>query len=289
MVLMKYLPRFLNRWLAGRNKPPWTRETQWRQGSVLAPGHVEKLKLVGRSHLLQKLVVVVSHDCDLAGDIEDEPKVEVIVASRIDKCLPDRTHAKNIRALHIEMTGSDGIFALELLAANKVSIPKMEMAGYSPAIDFSIGKAELDTLRIWLAARYKRATIPDGLQDLIKDIFADVAKKRDRPRALRGIWIDFDPDLDKLEENEKYELWIVIVYSTFEQGAERIAEETASQIGDKFRRKYLRDGNWVGLELRQCEVRPDTGFSLHDASVYKLFRLEYLSIRAGTVAETGNE
>ena len=286
---MKYLPQFLNRWFSGRNKTPWTRETSWRQGSVLASENAVRLKLISRSQRSQRLAVVVSHDCDLASDIEDEPKVEVIVGSRIDKCLPDKAHAKNVRVLHIEMNEPIERIALELLARNKISIPKIQMASFGPANDYSIDKVELDTLRIWLAARYRRATIPDGLQALIKDVFTEVAKKGDRPRALRGIWIDFDPDLDKLERGEKYELWVVVVYSTSEDGSKAVAEDAAAQIEDKFRKKYWKNGNWTEIELRQCTVRSDTEFTLYDVSKYKLFRLDYLSLRAGQPPDTSNE
>src|SRR6476660_8559450 len=102
MALMKYLPQFLSRWFCAQKKIPWTRETLWRQGSILAPEQAVKLGLVSRSEQSEKFAVVISHDCDLASDIEDEPEIEIIVGSRIDKCLPEKAHAKNVRVLHIE-------------------------------------------------------------------------------------------------------------------------------------------------------------------------------------------
>jgi hypothetical protein len=278
---MRFLLQFLNRWFPGQDNVPWTRETLWRQGSVFASEDAVRLKLIKSREQQQKLAVVISHDCDLASEAEDEPQIEVIVGSRIDKCLPDKAYAKNVRALHIDVNGQDGACALELLAANKISIPKIQIASFIPTNKYSVGKLELETLRNWLAARYKRAIIPDGLQALIKDEFADVAKKGERPRAVRGIWIDFDPDRDKLDEGDKYELWVVVVYSTSEEGAKAIAEEAAAQIEVKFKRKYLKNGNWTRIELRECAVRSDTEFTLYDLSSHKLFRLDYLSLRTG--------
>jgi hypothetical protein len=285
---MRYLLQFLTRWF--RKKPmPWTRETPWRQGSVVPSSHAVNLGLVAEHHSPEKFAIVISHDCDLANDIEDEPDVEIIVGTSIEACLPDKTHAKNVRILHIEIDGPGGRQAVELVARKKVPIPKSKMVGFGPDKAYSIAAEELGTLRSWLAARYKRASIPDGLQNLIKDIFHDIAKKKERPRALRGIWIDFDPDVEHLPSGEKYELWIVVVYSTSEEGSKAVAEDAIKQIKDKFERKYRKGGVWTGLDLRECVARSDTEFTYYDTHRYKLFRLEYLSLRTGSPGETGNE
>jgi hypothetical protein len=237
----------------------WTRETRWRQGSVLTPECVTKLKLPGKDGAT--VAVVVSHDCDIASDIEVEPNIEVLVGRRIDTCSADNAHAKNIRKLHFELNGPTGRTAWEILAQDKISIPKQQLVDFQPDSTYSIAKDELETLRTWLAARYKRATIPDGLQRLVKDVFMDVGKKGDRPRALRGIWIDFEPDLDQLRDGEIYELWVVVVYSSSEADAKKIAEETAKQIREKFEKRYLKGKKWSEMELRECVIRSDTEFT----------------------------
>jgi len=268
---------------------PWTRETPWRQGSIVPLGAAISLGLIGEHHSSEKLAIVISHDCDLANEIEEEPDVEIVVGTQIEDCLPDKTHAKNVRILHLEIDTATGKKAVELVARNRVAIPKSRMASFGPDREYLLGKAELGTLRSWLAARYKRASIPDGLQSLIKDIFQDVAKKKERPHALRGIWVDFDPDLDRLLPGEHYELWIVVVYSTAEAGSKAVAEDAVRQIKDKFERKYHKGGVWTGLDLRECVARSDTEFTYYDTYRYKLFRLEYLSLRTGASDELGNE
>src|ERR1700682_3670011 len=289
---MRHLPQFLIKWLDERNRKnetPWPRETPWRQGSVLPLAQAVSLRLIDKTQPSTKIAIVVTHDCDLANEITDEPNVEVIVGILIRSCLPDKTHAKNVRILHIDINGPGGRKALELVARNKTSIPKRRMSNFGPDSVYSIGKTELETLRSWLAARYRRASIPDGLQALVKDVFEEIAKKKDRPLALRGIWIDFDPDSDLLESGEKYELWIVIVYSTSVEGSKAVAEEMARQIHSKFEKKYCKNGVWTGLDLRECVARSDTEFTYYDTYRYKVFRLEHWSIRAKTSSEIGNE
>lgn len=288
---MRYLPQFLTKWLDGLlgKNTPWTRETPWRQGSVLPSPETVSLKLINKTQAPTMIAIVVSHDCDLATEVTDEPNVEVIVGTLIPVCLPEKTHAKNVRVLHIDIDGPGGRKALELVARNKTLVPKTRMSNFGPASVYSIGKTELETLRMWLAARYRRASIPDGLQALVKDIFEDIAKKKDRPTALRGIWIDFEPDSDHLEKGEKYELWIVLVYSTSVGGSKAVVEEMAKELQRKFEKKYRKDGVWTELDLRECVARSDTEFTYYDTYRYRLFRLEYLSIRAKTPSEVGNE
>ena len=49
----------------------------------------------------QSFLVVISHDCDIANiNLEEEPEVEFIVASRGDRLDGNLTHAKHPRRLH---------------------------------------------------------------------------------------------------------------------------------------------------------------------------------------------
>ena len=53
----------------------WSRETQWRQGSVFPDDAWEALGLSNPESPQHTLVVVISHDCDLAADPNREPHV----------------------------------------------------------------------------------------------------------------------------------------------------------------------------------------------------------------------
>jgi hypothetical protein len=287
---MRYLPRFLTEWfriIPSEHGTSWTRETPWRQGSTIPSERAVRLGLLDQAHCSTSIAIVASHDCDLANGIEDEPTVEVLVGTPLESCDANRTYAKNVRVLHIELDGPTGRKAFEIHAHSKRSVAKRRMTGFGPDDAYSLRGDDLDIFRAWLAARYKRASIPDGLQALIKDTFEQAAKKKERPHALRGIWIDFEPDSDKLPTGEKYELWVSVVYSTSEEGSKDVAEETANQIETKFKTKYCKEGVWTGIDLRECVARSDTEFTLYDTFRYKLFRLEHLSIRAGAPLEVG--
>ena len=58
----------------------WNRdETQWRQGLLLASDAVEALGLDHSEFSERTLVIVASHDCDLAQSPEKEPHIEVVI------------------------------------------------------------------------------------------------------------------------------------------------------------------------------------------------------------------
>lgn len=283
-LLIKYFPS-----LGQKDQISWTRETPWRQGSILPSACAVELGLIEKGETSRSVVVAVSHDCDLANDLENEPLVEIIVASQIEKCDPNRTHGKNVRTLHLDINVPEGRRPFELIANRKKSIAKRELAQFNPDQTYSLGEKDLITLQSWLAARYKRATIPDDLQSLIKSIFEEVGKKNENPHAIRGIWIDFDPADEHLEPGERYELWVYVVYDTSDGDSKEVAQQAAKEIEEKSQKKYYKDGKWNGVELRECKARSDTEFTLYDSYRFRRFRLEYLSLRVDATPETDNE
>jgi hypothetical protein len=289
---MRYLPQFLTNFFGRGTKSDvasWSRDTLWRQGGVLPSACSIRLGLLGETETSDKLAIVVSHDCDLAEDAEKEPAVEVIICHAIEKCDGNRTYAKNPRILNLEIISPSGRSAFELIAREKSLILKRDLAGFSPDPAYVLDEEDKKTLQNWLAARYRRASIPDGLQGLVKSIFEEVGKRKENPKALRGFWIDSEPDSDKLGAGENYELWIAVVYATAIPDSKNIAEDAARLLGEKFRQKFFKDDVWHGIDLRECKAVADTEFTLFDTFNYKLFRLEHLSLKLRVPTERGDE
>jgi len=272
-----------------RGNANWERNSPWRQGHIISPSLAKELNLLPPRDPHQKFAVVVSHDCDIASDPGEEPYIEIIVGTRVEACRPEYVNARHVRVLDVEFQAPQERMALEFVATDKRTVRKLDFQGHQPDSNFTLSDKELQALRSWLAARYRRAAIPDGLQRLVKDIFEDTFKKSDRPRALDKIYIDFDPDIEELPEGEKYELSVVIVYDTHEVGAKEIAEKAAERLQSQFKKKYFKGGVWGGVELRTCEVKADTSFTLFDVKGHKQVRLEYLSIRAESGAKPYDE
>jgi hypothetical protein len=240
----------------------------------------KKLKLFSPDDPKQRFVVIISHDCDIASGLDDEPLIEIIVGTRIDSPHAEHLNARHVRVLDLEYECPTGKMFLELEATQKRSVGKLNFHGFQPDSNFRLPDKELQALRSWLAALYRRAAIPDGLQKLVMQIFQDTFKKGDRPQILDRIYIDFEPDVEELPTGEKYELNVVLVYDTQQVGAKEIAEQAAEQLIARFQKKYFKNGVWNEVELRQCNVVANTSFTLFDVQLHKEVRLEYLSIRA---------
>ncbi len=77
---------------------PWSRNTTWRQGSVLAQKDFQAVGWTGVPDT--DLAIAISHDCDIANDnLDVEPAVEFIFARILTEHNGNSTHGK-IRALY---------------------------------------------------------------------------------------------------------------------------------------------------------------------------------------------
>jgi len=151
----------------------WSRETPWRQGHVVTDEAVDKLALRDAQAPEASLVVVISHDCDLAASPDREPEVELIVGRQIQKADGNFTHAKTPRVLHIEFAAADDRKFVELAATKKVRVAKELFADHQPRQEFQLGPAEQSILQRWLGARYRRSAFPDAFEKRLDSSGAD--------------------------------------------------------------------------------------------------------------------
>jgi hypothetical protein len=145
----------------------WSRETPWRQGHVLSDEAVKKTGIADGAP--GTIVVVISHDCDLAALPDKEPEAEIIVGRLLEKADGNYTHAKTPRVLHLEFTTPDGSKFVELTATNKMRLRKEVLADEVPRTGFELRPGDQSILQRWLAARYRRAAFPDEFEKRLKD------------------------------------------------------------------------------------------------------------------------
>jgi hypothetical protein len=264
------------------------RQSLWRQGKILTPDCAAALQL---STVDEKgrIFVVVSHDCDLAErDLKKEPFAEVVEAFLIKECDDGFTHSKSTRILHLEAEKDGQHVYLELQAITKRSVDKVVLESFKPSAAIVLIVDEGNALSHWLAARYKRASFPNALLhrlgNKVLDSFRDVGKKN--PRAILGIFLDYDPEDELEDDREPYELWVYVIYSSEIKDAKETASEIAIGIKQKFERIFIDShGSWQRIELRECVAIADTQFSLYEARRLKFFRLDHVSLRQSPPAE----
>lgn len=264
----------------------WNRDTNWRQGHVLPPDAAHRFGLRCGAEPESTCVVVITHDCDLANEnLDAEPYVEVIVGRTIPAVNGNFTWGKAPRTLHYPVlcNGVPGI--VELVATEKVTIRKADLAAFEPDARFSLEGNTLAVLRSWLSARYDRAAFADAFVKRMRETKADA--KLIKALETHGKVISFtyfDVDNGKCIERadgDPYSLSVVLVFHPGDDPD--VAADAADQAADaveKALRGRLPDAG-TAIQLEACFAISEDDITVSRARVLTHWRLEYMTHRAG--------
>ena len=263
----------------------WSRETQWRQGAVFPDDASKALELHHPEYPDHTVVVVISHDCDLAADPDREPLVELVTGRIIDAIKAD-SHAKSARRLQIEFQGPQGLIAVELSALHKSFVQKADLAPFNPRVDIHLDAQGLSILQRWLAARYRRAAFPDEFERRLKE--AKLPRRIEKALNAAGkhviaVFFDVDggADIPRNGPDDFYRLGIYLMYDTSqnEPDAEAAARSAADQIEKAFESALQgEDKSWSNIRLEYCDVMSDQAMSYGNSLMFKQWRLEHISL-----------
>ncbi len=250
---------------------PWSRNTKWRQGSLLS--NPQGLSALGLSQNHAQVAMAISHSCDIAqDDIIKEPVIEFVSCNRIEKEDGQCTFGKNPRILHLPILYNNNASTLQI-TPTKYFITKEKLFPYAPDDNYVLDISGENILQSWLSSRYKRHALPNSLVSRIDPIFDFLIKQGKRYTSdIVGYWMKFDPN-SELNEEEPYEVELQIVYSIDNPSFEEIVTQMARQLVDKF------SGKLKGVELRTCKATSETEFTLWDLRNNIEFKLDYLSSR----------
>ncbi len=263
----------------------WTRTTSWRQGHLLTAEAATALKLAPAELQQQPLVIVASHDCDLAQLPQNEPDVEIIVGQIIEIIDGNYSHAKTARTLHIQFDGKNGLIA-EFVATNKGKISKQLLAEFSPDIQYSLSPEAKTTFQRWLAARYRRSAFPDEFERRLRqNKLAEKIAKAVKPSgdSITAVLFDVDDGEEKTKSgNDIYVLDIYLLHGDFPSydEAETAANAAKNSIKHAFREKLFdkHSGLWQLIELRDVEVIYEEVLTYRQFAQMKPWRLEHISL-----------
>lgn len=255
----------------------WSRNTSWRQGSVLAQKDFLSVGLT--DSLDSSLAIVISHDCDIANDnLDIEPAVEFIFARLIEQNDGNCTYGKNPRTLHLDYTQNEQTVWIEMIASKRVTIAKNKLDGIQPDETYEIIHSQ-QILQSWLAARYRRHALPNSLIERLRHVFAYIEKKgKQNSSGILSFRLSYDPK-HELPPEEPYELLISIVYITDKAEYEAISEEIANSLKIQFPKLLEKAKDHGMVDLRKCEAVSEMEFTLRDLRDTVEFHLEHLSYR----------
>ncbi len=265
----------------------WNRDTPWRQGHLLREDAIEALKLHHAATPDLTVVIVATHDCDLAQDPDGEPRIEVVVGRRAGKD-GNCTHAKNARKLHIEFVG-DVVFWGEFEATDKVAIDKKTLNQFVPRTDAFLTPENRATFQMWLASRYRRSAFADEFERrLTKETkLAEKIAKAVKPHGelITGVFFDVDggEEVTRNGPEDTYTLDITILHAAdpdFDVAAEA-AQAAANAIEKAFKDKlFVPKNSWQHIELRSCEPLSESVLTYQIFKQLKRWRLEHISLAA---------
>lgn len=236
----------------------------------------------------QSVVVMVTHDCDIASDASREPDVEVIVGQRISALGAD-TNAKTARRLHISFGTSQGPVAVELRATSKVAKPKSEVLSTQPRLDWKLAAEGQVTLQKWLAARYYRSAFADEFERRLKNkpgrLDGKLAKALEEPgEHILAVLFDVDGGTENHRNgaDDVYELHITLLYDSTknEPAAYDAAQKAANAIEDAFEKAFCLAGTWKNIQLLSCLPVSDDAMTVAQSRLLKQWRLEHVSLEA---------
>lgn len=258
------------------------RANGWRQGAIAQrSGNLIIERACGVDFGGDGIWIVVTQDCDIVHDsLENEPYVEVLYARLLEN-EPDGNfvYARNPRRLHIAIKDNGAERFCECKSSQRFLVAKELLANVPPAEEVMIPHDEIEVLRNWLAARYKRSAFPDEFMNRLGKATKRIRKLLSKSHhALSGIYVALNTK-EELDGTREYELAIYGAYlAGYAQDAAKVAE-AESVVND------------LAIAINDCDgicvvdhlTRPEDKISLDDLRYLERWEFDYLSFKDGGV------
>lgn len=250
------------------------RANGWRQGRIFSP---EDTATILEHCEANARLILVSHDCDVVHAGDDEPYVEVCVASHLEDGVDGLYRwARNPRRLDIEVQLDGAPVGFSLLACDKQRVSRTELERCVPDQSASLSTRELAEVAIWLGKRYTRVALPDGFNERRRP--ANDAVRRILRRSsqfISGLMIALNPKGDIGPEHD-YEVHFValMLKDDYQDDHHRNrVEEAVNRIADRLQA-------CDDIEVIDSAVRSEEMFTYHDARYFVELGFDDLSLRA---------
>lgn len=265
----------------------WARKTPWRQGYLLTDEAVKSLDLTHPNYPDDTVVIMATHDCDLAQSTEIEPVVEVVIGRQIANLNGNYTRAKTARTLHIGFEGDDPLLA-EFIITSKRSVSKAALGDFKPAVGRRLSPLGQVTFQRWLAARYRRSAFPDEFERRLvhETKLAERLTKAVKPHGelITAVLFDVDEGEERIRSgpDDVYVLDITLLHTVEPdyEAAASAANTAKKAIQDAFEKKLFdkQSGKWQHIELRYLDVISEEALTYRQFTLMKPWRLEYISL-----------
>ena len=186
-------------------------------------------------------LVICTQSCSVcSANFTNEPLVEVIVASELQRYNPNHSDAKgrSNHSFHLPIKGIPNTEALFCQLGKRFFIPRVLLSSWHPERAW-LEPGVLNTFKGWLANYYMRVALPDELVRRLrhKDGISDVVNRALTMQIgstplnefVSSIWISWEPDED-LPSRNFYEISLIIVCDN-DESREFLDRQLAPLIG----------------------------------------------------------
>lgn len=254
----------------------------WRQGSVLDAStacRAAELALPAVEIADDDVLLVMSHDCDIAShSLDKEPVVEILRARRLDARKTSKQNAwgRHPRYLEIEIDLPDPII-LGCAIHERWLVPREWLAAASP-----VGQLDAKRRQVaaeWLAKRYLRAAFPGAFDDRWRSRMKEWIKLlRGHSESIQGVYLRLST-LDELPVGTPYSCELMIVTPESVRGGDGW-EKRRETIESEVRAFWESFGS--GILCEEVQVSGEDEITLLDISVYQRFDADWVSFEDDT-------
>ncbi|MGD1822342.1 MAG: hypothetical protein ACPKM0_06210 [Pleomorphochaeta sp.] len=205
--------------------------------------------------------IVISHSCDIDRPKEKEPFIELLPCHLIEQIDGNTKNGKTARQLNFETNLNGKEYLYNIIASEKIFVEKSKLINIK-AEKKVISNLTLFILQNWLAARYRRESLPESINNLFRNVLKLPKKLNNYKMDISAIFIDVD------KATETYEVFFVI--NTEIMSSESKVENFVKSLNTTIQ-KYSEYKNNVTIT-----PRIDLDFNYNEVSNYTYYNLDYL-------------
>jgi len=256
----------------------------WRQGCILPVGMVRNLQEDSEKGLPKNidesdLLIVVSHDCDIANSsFEAEPDVELKLARSV--AIQNQNGAlfwgRNPRKFQFLLQSE----LYEISVHDRFFIPRYLLSHNAPDTERSPTKDITKQICLWLSKRYFRAAFPDSFNKRIEKAQKAIYNKlKKNSQELTAIYISVCDEELLPEQNYKILIRVTMLCEAYEDPELR---QNVQKIVDLMETKL---NECAGIEVLDCSLVSEAQVSIDDLRFLKRWDYDYLSFSIDTPDE----
>ncbi|WP_288945002.1 hypothetical protein [uncultured Marinobacter sp.] len=243
----------------------------------------------GGVELREDFYVLATQSCDLAhGDFGNEPFVEFIGFSLVDRVQPELTRASNSRVLHVEVPVDGETKCLGFFIRERVLFTRKLLERFSPNNPFSLSSEVCTQLTTWLAARYYRPSFSDEFNDHWKKVLGKIKEKVKRAYdrfgdVITGVFLGARDDV----ENEDFSASWIIVFSDERVSASENRDEIMNFLEgwDESLSEYIDSNGYDGV----VSIQSTAELTLSDLEKHRRIFLDDMCFRGDGEGEVEHQ